>query len=74
MRPAACCLLLALCLFACAEKIPPATLGPGVSIPEAGPNPTLGVLPVVDHRPAIQHEGQKPSLIVLVVWNSRMGD
>jgi hypothetical protein len=75
MRPAAAAAsLLALCLAACAEKIPPAPLGPGVAIPETRSAPTLGVLPLADGRPAIQHSGKKPSLLVFLVWNSRTGD
>jgi len=74
MRPAAAASLLALGLVACAEKIPPAPLGPGVVISETRSAPTLGVLPVADGRPAIQHTGKKPSLLVFLVWNSRTGD
>ena len=74
MRPPTAALLLPLFLAACAEKIPPAILGPGVPLPEAHSTPTLGVLPVADRRPEIQHRGKKPLLLVLLVWNSRTGD
>ena len=74
MRPAAAMSLLALCLTACAEKIPPAPLGPGLPIPETRSAPTLGILPVADRRPPVERQGKKPSLIVLLVWNSRTGD
>jgi hypothetical protein len=61
-------------LPACAEKIPPVALGPGVPSPAVSAAPTLGVLPLPDLRPPEQIKGKKPHLIILGVWNSRIGD
>src|SRR3989304_3235624 len=74
MHPAIAPIVLALCLAACAEKVPSIRLGPGTPTPDPGPSPTLGILPFQDLRPPEQHRGKKPRLLLLGIWNSRIGD
>ena len=34
----------------------------------------VAVLPLLDRRPPLEHQGQRPSIMFLLVWNRRIGD
>jgi hypothetical protein len=68
-------LIIALSIGAgCAQQIPPVSLHPLPSAPAPGSAPMLTVFPLEDQRPPEQHKGKTPPLVILGVWNSRMGD
>lgn len=64
------CLVLLLVGTACVVRNEPIAL---YQQDVSAAKPRIGVLPLVDARPEVQHLGQSPRLIPLLVWNQRIG-